>query len=100
MSEYLPFDPFDPFAQDFMDVDPRITMFNELAIDIKHRLEDILGYRLSLVVIDAENSKLNLFHLPSSNIRAIEYAKGVAKEVYEEYRCEIETIQNSKGEES
>lgn len=98
MSEYLPFDPFNPFAQDFMDVDPRITMFNELAIDIKRRLEDILGYRLSLVIIDAENSKLNLFHLPSSNIRAIEYAKGVAKEVYEEYRREIETIQNSKGE--
>lgn len=53
-----------------------------LADEAKRVLENNIGFRLSLVVIDAPSKAFKLFFLPSSNSRQMEYANKVAGETY------------------
>ena len=92
MNGFDSFDPFDPFHQDFVEMKQSELELNKLATELKRTLEDRLGYRLSLVTIDTEKKVLNVFHLPSSNLRMIEYADKVAAELYEEHADRIEEI--------
>lgn len=69
-------------------VDESITL-NQLAEEVKRVIEVRLDLRLTLVTIDPVAEKFNLFHLPSTTTRRIEYADRIAREVYPSYKERI-----------
>lgn len=69
------------------------SLMNELADNAKRELETKLGFRLSLVTIDPVEECFKLFHIPSTNVRQIEYSKNIAIELYPEYDERIKAIQ-------
>ena len=69
------------------------SLMNELADNAKRELETKLGFRLSLVTIDPVEECFKLFHIPSTNVRQIEYSENIAAELYPEYDERIKAIQ-------
>lgn len=66
----------------------------KLTAELQRELENRIGFRVSLLTVNVEKKEFEVFHLPSTRINLIEYAKEKASELYLEYTGDIERLIN------
>lgn len=66
----------------------------KLTAELQRILENRIGFRVSLLTVNVEEKEFEVFHLPSTRINLVEYAKEKASELYLEYTSDIERLIN------